>query len=45
MKEVRPPLGGALARPTLREDLPKIKQALPVSIAIELINLVALYTG
>ncbi|MCY7336043.1 MAG: hypothetical protein LH613_07480 [Chamaesiphon sp.] len=32
-------------RSTLREDLPKIKQALPVFIAIELINLVALYTG
>jgi len=32
-------------RSTLREDFPKIKQALPVFIAIELINLVALYTG
>lgn len=32
-------------RSTLLADLPKIKQALPVFIAIELINLVALYTG
>ncbi len=32
-------------RSTLLEDLPKIKQALPVFITIELINLVALYTG
>ncbi len=32
-------------RSTLREDLPKIKQALPVFITIELINLIALYTG
>ena len=32
-------------RSTLREDLPKIQQALPVFIAIELTNLVALYTG
>jgi uncharacterized membrane protein len=32
-------------RSTLLADLPKIKQALPVFITIELINLVALYTG
>lgn len=34
-----------LVRSTLIKDLPKIKQALPVFIAIELINLMALYTG
>ena len=32
-------------RSTLLEDLPKIRQALPIFITIELINLVALYTG
>lgn len=32
-------------RSTLWEDLPKIKQALPIFITIELINLTALYTG
>jgi uncharacterized membrane protein len=32
-------------RLTLAEDLPKIQQALPIFIAIELINLTALYTG
>jgi drug/metabolite transporter (DMT)-like permease len=32
-------------RITLVRDLPKIKQALPIFIAIELINWVALYTG
>jgi uncharacterized membrane protein len=32
-------------RLTLIKDLPKIKQALPVFIMIELINLTALYTG
>ncbi len=34
-----------LVRSTLIRDLPKIKRALPVFIAIEFINLVALYTG
>lgn len=32
-------------RSTLVVDLPKIKQALPIFIAIEVVNLVALYTG
>jgi uncharacterized membrane protein len=32
-------------RLTLAEDLPKIQQALPIFIAIELINLAALYSG
>jgi uncharacterized membrane protein len=32
-------------RATFRQDLPKIQQALPIFIAIELLNLVALYTG
>jgi uncharacterized membrane protein len=32
-------------RQTLIQDLPKINQALPIFIAIELINLVALYSG
>jgi uncharacterized membrane protein len=32
-------------RSTLRQDLPKIQQAIPIFIAIELLNLVALYTG
>jgi uncharacterized membrane protein len=32
-------------RSTLVRDLPNIKQALPIFIAIELLNLVALYTG
>jgi uncharacterized membrane protein len=38
-------LAHPLVRATLIHDLPKIKRALPVFIAIELINLVALYTG
>lgn len=29
----------------LSQDLPKIKQVVPIFIAIELLNLVALYTG
>lgn len=29
----------------LSQDLPKIKQVIPIFIAIELLNLVALYTG
>lgn len=32
-------------RATLRRDLPKIQQAIPIFIAIELLNLVALYAG
>jgi hypothetical protein len=38
-------LGIKEVRSTLVKDLPKIKQALPIFISIELINWVALYTG
>lgn len=38
-------LASTKVRITLVRDLPKIKQALPIFIAIELINWVALYTG
>jgi hypothetical protein len=38
-------LGMRRVRVSLVKDLPKIKKALPVFIAIELINWAALYTG
>jgi uncharacterized membrane protein len=38
-------LGMRTVRVSLAKDLPKIKQALPIFIIIELINWVALYTG
>jgi uncharacterized membrane protein len=38
-------LASAQVRSTLIRDLPNIQQALPIFIAIELLNLTALYTG